>query len=274
MAATLAALASLVIACLAADKKPAVGQKSKAERPFTPGGEWRAGDMARPRPPVITPPTWGSDEQPAQPPSDAIVLFDGTSLAQWKREVKPGDPETSDTPKWKVEHGYVEIAPKTGTVRTREKFTGDYQLHVEWATPAVVSGSGQGRGNSGVFVGGFPEVQVLDSYENDTYPDGQAGALYSQHPPLVNASRPPGRWQTYDILFERARLDAQGTVTRPARLTVLHNGVVVHHAREFDTRAQSGDIALQDHNNPVRYRNLWLRPLNTDATGNVAPLKK
>ncbi|NBV24316.1 MAG: DUF1080 domain-containing protein [Proteobacteria bacterium] len=242
----------------------------KAE-PAAPGVKWKAGDMARPRPPVVTPPDWGSNDKPAVPPSDAIVLFDGTSLAKWKTDSKKPEAAADDAAKWKVENGYFEVVPHGGGIRTREKFTGDYQWHIEWATPAEVKGSSQGRGNSGVFIGGLPEVQVLDSYDNDTYPDGQASALYNRHPPYVNASRKPGQWQTYDIIVERAKVDAEGKVTQKARVTVLHNGLVSHHARELDTRAQDGDLALQDHGNPVRFRNIWLRKLNNDESANTPP---
>lgn len=247
---------------------PAADAKSERR---TPDGKWRPGDMARPRPPVVTPANWGSDEKPATPPSDALVLFDGTSLAKWKSDAKKADAPADDTAKWKVENGYFEIVPKTGGIRTREKFAGDHQWHIEWATPVEVKGNSQGRGNSGVFIGGLPEVQVLDSFDNDTYPDGQASALYNQHPPYVNASRKPGQWQTYDIIVERAKLDDKGQVTQKARLTVIHNGIIVHHARELETKVQEGDLSLQDHGNPVRFRNIWLRKLNNDGAANTPP---
>jgi hypothetical protein len=150
---------------------------------------------------------------------------------------------------------------------------GDIQLHVEFATPTKVAGDSQGRGNSGVYIAGVFEVQVLDSFENPTYPDGQAAALYGQFPPLVNASRKPGEWQSYDIAFKAPRFDASGQLTSPAIVTVLHNGVLVHNARAFWGPTQhrridpyqpsnaSGPIRLQDHGNPVRYRNIWVREL-------------
>jgi azurin len=237
------------------------------------GSQWKPHDLTRPRPRVMTPPGFTTQERAGAPPSDATVLFDGTSLAKWRRDVKTNEPAgADDAPKWKVENGYMEIVPKSGTIRTREKIAGDAQWHLEWATPSVVVGSGQGRGNSGIFIGGFPEVQVLDSYENDTYPDGQAAGLYGKHPPLVNASRKPGEWQTYDIIAERERRDASGKVVKRARLTVIHNGVVVQWAREFDAVTPEADLVLQDHNNPVRYRNIWVRPLNlTDSDGEGTP---
>ena len=232
----------------------------KKEQPLTPGGVYRAHDMQRPRPPVVVPTSFGTQDKAGTPPSDAIVLFDGKDLSKWKADPrKDSPPGAGDQPRWKIENGYAEIVPKAGGIRTREKFRGDYQLHIEWRTPDVVSGNGQGRGNSGLFIGGFPEIQVLDSFQNDTYPDGQAAGLYGHYPPMVNASRKPGEWQTYDVLFERAKPPAK------ARLTVIHNGVVVHYLREFDSSAQEGDIALQDHTNPVRYRNIWLRPLRVDS---------
>jgi len=242
-----------------------------------PGEKWKSHDMTRPRPRVMTPPGFSTPETAGRAPSDATVLFSGSDLAKWKRDVKKDEAsDTDDTPRWQVENGYFEIVPKGGTIRTREKIAGDTQWHLEWATPAEVKGNGQGRGNSGVFIGGFPEVQVLDSYENDTYPDGQAAGLYGKHPPLVNASRQPGQWQTYDIIVERQRKDASGAVVKKARLTVIHNGVVVQWAREFDSAAQEGDLSLQDHGNPVRYRNIWVRPLNLtdpDSEGTPPPAK-
>jgi hypothetical protein len=250
----------------------------KPEKPFTPGGKWRQGDMQRPRPRVVTPPTPSTQVEAGKPPSDAVSLFNGKDLANWKRDPRKEDaPGAADTALWKVTPEYVEIVPKSGSIRTRESFAGDMQIHVEWSAPAEVVGKSQGRGNSGFFVGGFPEIQVLDSYENDTYPDGQAAGLYNNYPPMVNASRKPGEWQTYDIIVERQRKDAEGRVTKKARLTVIHNGVVVQWGREFDSPAQSGDIGLQDHHNPVRYRNLWIRPINLtdpDSEGTPPPNAK
>ena len=235
--------------------------ESKKEKPFTPGGIYRQGDMQRPRPTVITPPNETTQAAPGQPPSDAIVLFDGKDLAKFKRLPHRGDSDPAEAPKWKIENGYAEIAPKSGTIETRDKF-GSSQFHIEWATPAEVKGSSQGRGNSGVLLSGWGEVQVLDSFGNDTYPDGQAAAIYSNYPPLVNASRKPGEWQSYDIICECAKLDAQGKVLQPARITVIHNGVIVHHAVERPFTGQEFGFGLQDHNNPVRYRNIWVRPLH------------
>jgi hypothetical protein len=232
---------------------------------LVPGQKWHVHDRNRPHPPVITPPM-PAREQPASPPSDAVVLFGGKHLDKWftrkKGKVLPAP--------WKVENGYAEV--RGGTIYTKEKF-GDCQLHVEWMAPTPPKGKAQGRGNSGVFFcDGKYEVQVLDSYNNKTYADGQAGAIYGQHPPLVNACRPPGQWQTYDIIWHAPRFK-EGKLERPATVTVFHNGVLVQdhwkvlgetfHKRPAAYRPHppEGSIVLQDHGNPIRFRNIWLRPL-------------
>jgi hypothetical protein len=214
---------------------------------------FKSHDMSRPRPVVI------DAGSPTVPPSDAISLFDGKSLSEWKRagKLKPGE---EDIPKWKIEAGVFEIVRGTGSIMTRKTF-GDAQIHLEWATPAVAVGKGQGRGNSGLHMGGFGEVQILDSFESDTYPDGQAAALYGRFPPLVNASRKPGEWQTYDIITRLPKLDDSGKVIKPGLITVLHNGIVVHHAVEFHGKIGPYALSLQDHGNPIRFRNFWLRLL-------------
>ncbi len=228
--------------------------------------KWKIHDPNRPLPLVIDPGTASTQDSPGRPPSDAVVLFDGKDLSQWVQK-KDGSPA-----KWKVENGYFEVVPKTGDLQTREAF-GDCQLHVEFAEPSPAKGEDQDRGNSGVFLQGLYETQVLDSYQNKTYADGQAAAIYGQYPPLVNASRPPGQWQTYDIIFHGPRFDASGKLTRPARETVFHNGVLVqdnveltgptgHHVRPpYKPGPDKLPLALQDHNHPVRYRNIWLREL-------------
>lgn len=223
--------------------------------------EWEVHSMDRPRPPVVDP---GPAGPPAPVPSDAVVLFDGTDLREWRGGEGPAG--------WRVEGGYVEVVGGSGSISTRRAF-GDIQLHVEWAAPAQIEGDGQGRGNSGVFLMGLYEIQVLDSYRNDTYPDGQAAALYGQEPPLVNASRPPGEWQTYDIVFRRPRFADDGSLVEPARATVFHNGVLVHNNVAFHGRTvhrqratyapheERLPLTLQDHGNPVRFRNIWVREL-------------
>jgi hypothetical protein len=226
---------------------------------------WPMHSMQRPKPRVIDP---GPYVAMVPPPADAVILFDGRSLDRWRSADQADRP-----PRWKVEQGWMEVAPGTGAIGTVETF-GDVQLHIEWMAPDPPRGSGQDRGNSGVFFMGQYEVQVLDSYRNDTYADGQAGALYGDHPPLVNASRPPGQWQTFDVVFRRPRFDPQGRVVRPARVTVLHNGVLVQDAMElsgptshqerrpYSAHPDALPITLQDHAHPVRFRNIWVRRLD------------
>ena len=197
----------------AAEKKHVTGY---TDTPLLPDGKWRVHDDNRPRPQVVKPGASFSHGAPA--PSDAIVLFDGTDLSKFKNQ-KAGKPV-----RWKVENGYMEVAPKSGTIQTRDEF-GDFQLHLEFATPGKAVSNSQGRGNSGVIIYGKYEVQVLDSYQNKSYADGQAGALYGQFPPLRNAAKAPGAWQSYDIIFESARWDG-GKLTKKANVTVIHNGVL------------------------------------------------
>jgi len=231
------------------------------DTPLIPGTQWHVHDGDRPQPRVITPGKHFSEMAAA--PSDAMVLFDGTDFSKWKGA--KGDVQ------WKIEDGYMETT-KTGVIRTKDEF-GDFQLHLEFATPSKVVGDGQGRGNNGVNIFGRYEIQVLDSYNNPTYPDGQASAIYGQSPPLVNASRPPGEWQTYDIVFEAPHWDAEGKLIKKASATVLHNGVLVHNRREilgntqhrampaYGKPQEKGFIELYEHGNPVRFRNIWIRPL-------------
>jgi hypothetical protein len=218
--------------------------------------------MDRPRPRVLDP---GPERAPVPPPPDAIVLFAGKDVTEWQSE--DGNPA-----KWIVRDGYIEVAPRSGALVTKRGF-GNLQLHLEWATPTPPSGEGQERGNSGVFLMTHYEIQVLDSYHNDTYADGQAAAVYGQTPPLVNASRPPGQWQTYDIVFHRPRFASDGSTRDSARVTVFHNGVLVQDNTIITGRTVHGSRAryaphpdrlpllLQDHGNPVRFRDVWVREL-------------
>jgi hypothetical protein len=226
--------------------------------------QWVQHDRNAPQPPVITPGEASTQDKAGKPPSDAIILFDGKDLAAWD-SLKGGPAQ------WKVEKGYFEVVPKTGDIRTKQAF-GDCQLHVEWASPNPPHGQDQDRGNSGVYLMSLFEVQVLDSYQNTTYPDGQAAGIYGNYAPLVNACRPPGQWQTYDIVFHGPRFDAAGKVVRRATFTVLHNGVLVqdHVAvigltdgehQPYKQTPTKLPLKLQDHNHPVRFRNIWIREL-------------
>jgi hypothetical protein len=235
------------------------------DTPIIPGQPWHVHDGERPQPRVVEPGSFSSDASAGKPPADAVVLFDGSSLAGWKA----GDGDAQ----WKLEGGWMEVVPGTGNIQTREHF-GDCQLHLEFSAPTVIKGEGQGRGNSGVFLMGLYEVQVLDNYENPTYPDGTVGGIYGQFPPLVNAIRQPGQWNVYDIMWRAPRFDGDNLVS-PAVISVLLNGVVLHHARELQGPTQHREIAsyhphsatgpleLQDHGDLVRFRNIWYRPIRS-----------
>jgi hypothetical protein len=227
-------------------------------------------------PKVVTPGTNGS------PPSDAVVLFDGKGLSEW------------DNQNWKVENG--EMVAARGDIRSKKSF-GDCQLHIEWSAPVPAKGEGQGRGNSGLFLMNTYEIQILDSYKNETYHDGQAGAIYKQTPPQVNAMRPPGEWNSYDIIWTAPRFNDDGSLKSPAYITAIHNGVLIlnHFELKGDTpftrppqykkHADRLPIRLQDHGNPVRFRNIWVReigaakgeqaepPFLRDGKGNKKPIK-
>ena len=242
-------LATLMCAAACAAQDHTLGYDNT---PTYPGMKWRVHDSSRPRPAMVTP-----GATPGAPPSDAVVLFDGKDLSKWNS-------------KWKLENGYVECIPHQGGMRTKDAF-GDIQLHLEWASPSIIEGKSQDRGNSGILLMGLYEVQVLDSWENPTYADGQAAAIYGQYPPLVNASRRPGEWQTYDIIFEAPKFDGEKLV-RPAYVTVLQNGILVQNHEEIKgttPHAQVGvykahgdqPLELQNHNTKVRYRNIWVRNL-------------
>ena len=235
-----------------------------SDTPMLPGGKWHVHDGSRPQPAIVTPGTFSTEQAPGAPPSDAIVLFNGADLSKWRDE--KGQPAA-----WKIESGAMVVAAGSGAIRTKDEF-GDCQLHVEWSSPSPPKGTGQDRGNSGVFLMSRYEIQLLDSYQNETYPDGQAAAIYGQFPPLVNASRKPGEWQVYDIVFTAPRFNG-AIVTAPATTTVFHNGVVVHNRTEligstvhralgkYEPHPPNGPIMLQDHAHPVRYRNIWIRAL-------------
>ncbi len=231
-----------------------------------PDPNWLDHDRNRPQPPVVAPATASTQEQAGKPPSDATVLFDGKDLSQWV--------SLDGTPtKWITGDGYMECVKGSGYIRTLQNF-GDCQLHIEWATPVPGQGEGQGRGNSGVFLGlDRYEIQVLDSYESKTYADGGAGSIYGQYPPLANVTRPPGQWQSYDIVYTAPRFDAEGKLLSPVRLTVFHNGVLIQNNVQltgptswlerapYQAHPEKQPISLQDHGNPVRFRNVWVREL-------------
>jgi hypothetical protein len=224
--------------CLSANAQAAENSKDTEPRVVTPG------------------------HHTSQAPSDATVLFDGKSLGNWEN-VKGG------AAKWDLKEGAM-IVNRSGGIRTKETF-GDVQLHIEWASPEVVKGDGQGRGNSGVYLQGRYEIQVLDSFQNKTYFNGQAGSFYGNNPPLVNASKKPGEWQTYDIIFIAPKPNSDGSGVIPGSFTVLHNGVLIQNhipiagkkttAAAYSGATATGPIVLQDHGNPVRFRNIWIRPL-------------
>lgn len=233
------------------------------DTPIIPGQIWKVHDKERPQPRVVTPPTPSTQAAPGTVPSDAVVLFDGKSLANWRGR--------NGAAQWKLENGYIEVVPGTGDIWTVEEF-GDCQLHVEWCEPTVIKGEGQGRGNSGVFLMGRYEIQVLDCYENPTYADGTTGAIYGQWPPLVNACRKPGEWQQYDIVWLAPRFEGHRLI-RPAYVTVFQNGIVIHHytmligptthraVEPYHPHPPVGPLKLQDHGDLVRFRNIWYRPL-------------
>ncbi len=232
------------------------------DTPRITGQQWRVHDADRPQPRIVTPGAAFSHGAPA--PSDAVVLFDGKDLSKW---TKGGGPAP-----WIVKDGYMQVLEKSGSIETKDQF-GSFQLHIEFATPNPPEGTSQERGNSGVFLHGIYELQVLDCYQNPTYADGTVGALYGQWPPLANAAKPSGQWQSYDIIFEAPKVEG-GKVVEPAYVTVILNGVVTQHRKAllgpvrhrevaaYDANTPTrGPIGLQDHGNPMRFRNIWLRPL-------------
>jgi Domain of Unknown Function (DUF1080) len=223
---------------------------------------WKIHDMSRPKPPVVEP---IAQSLPAPAPKGAIVLFKENDISHWKGTDSSGA-------KWKLEKDYMEIVPGTGAIESKESF-GDVFLHVEWASPDDTTRRGQDRGNSGIFFMGQYEMQVLDSYQADTYADGQAGAIYGQAPPRFNACKPRGQWNAYDISFRRPRFAEDGTVKSPARITVIHNGILIQDNEEYKgptswlkylpykAHADKLPVSLQEHNCKVRFRNIWALPL-------------
>lgn len=230
-----------------------VGSGLLAISPWASGDEYLSG-IKWETPTVVQP-----GKSPGEPPADAVVLFDGKNLSKWK-----------NSDKWQVVDG-VMVAGK-GDIVSIDEFS-DCQLHIEWSAPTPATGSGQGRGNSGVFFMNTYELQVLDSYENETYADGQAGAIYKQTPPLVNAMKAPGEWNIYDVIFVAPRFEEDGSLKSPASITAFHNGVVIlnhfnllgdtpfHRPPEYKKHSELGPIRIQDHGNPVRFRNIWVRSI-------------
>jgi hypothetical protein len=246
------------------------GDLGYRDTPVLPGQTWKVHDIDRPHPSVVTPGSFSTPERSAQPPSDAIVLFDGRDLSKWNWARRP--PAAGALPRgWRVENGVLEITGSGDTLVSKENF-GDVQFHIEWAAPAKNDRVGQWRANSGIIIMGRYEVQVLDSYDAATYPDGMAASLYGQWPPMVNALRPSGQWNVYDIIFEAPKFEA-GKLVKNAFATVLVNGVVVHHHKEFigqmahriykpyEAHGPEAPLMIQNHDVPVRYRSIWARRL-------------
>lgn len=253
--------ASLGGAALVAIAMGMAGDQPQVASIPTPSG-WRQHDMARPRPAVVEPANWSVG---APAPADAVVPFDGRDLSAWQSN--SGGPA-----EWTVSDGAFVVTPGKGAIRTKESF-GDAQIHLEWASPNPPRGRSQDRGNSGLFLMGAFELQVLDTYQAETYADGMAGAIYGQYPPLFNATRPPGEWQSYDVAFRAPRFSPSGALREPARITAFLNGVLVQdnetpvggtswlEAVAYEPGVTTGPIELQDHGHPVKFRNIWLRKL-------------
>jgi hypothetical protein len=263
---------SLAVAAAAASAfqtEPAPKKKvGYTDTPVLPGMKWRVHDPDRPQAPAVDPGTGSPGAQPGKPPSDAVVLFDGKDLSKWQTA-------EGKEPGWILKDGVLEVppprTPNGGDIVTKEPF-GDCQFHIEWAAPDPPQGDLMNRGNSGVYFFGRYEVQIFDSFGGGIYADGQAASVYGQYPPLVNASRKPGEWQVYDILFTAPRFK-DGQLVSPAFVTVLHNGVCVHNHLQimgstmhralpkYVPHEPAGPIRLQAHGNPVRFRSIWARPI-------------
>jgi hypothetical protein len=270
LAAPAAFIAGVIGVIVAADDKPSVPVKATVQGDLgyrdtkvLPGQKWKVHDIDRPRPAAVDAGTPSTQERAGRPPSDAVVLFDGKDTSKWQWPARG----------WKLENGYLEVTAKGPDLQTKDSY-GDMQLHVEWTVPPNPPRTGQGRGNSGIILMGRYEVQVLDSHDAATYADGQAASMYGQFPPLVNASRPPGQWQMYDIIFEAPKFDGSNMTKQPV-VTVLHNGVVVHNHqafigqmahrihKPFEAHGPEAPLVIQNHDVPVRYRSIWLRKLGS-----------
>jgi hypothetical protein len=237
-----------------------------ADTPIIPGQSWRVHDGDRPQPPVVSPGQQPGPDRPGTPPSDAVVLFDGSNLDSWVSARDGASPAA-----WTVANGIVQVEPGTGDIQTKANL-GDGQYHLEWAAPEKVEKHSQGRGNSGVFLMGLYELQVLDGFDNPTYADGITGAVYGQFPPLVNPCRQPGEWQSYDIIFTAPRFEGERLLS-PAYVTLIHNGVLTHYHKallgptqhkvntQYEPHPPELPLKLQDHDNLVCFRNIWYRPL-------------
>jgi hypothetical protein len=253
-------LASLPGPTFAQDMGPGI----LPDTPELPNVPYRVHDGTRPQPPMVAP---GASNLPLPPPADAIELLapDAPLSDHWEGT-------HGEAPEWEFADGVLTASPKPNPLRTKDEF-GDCQIHLEWRAPAGSKSNNQNGSNSGLFIMGRYEIQILSSFENRTYPDGQAGAIYGQTPPMVNASRAPGEWQSYDIAFTAPRFTADGRLESPACVTVIHNGAVIHHHREilgptkwktlpvYEAHPPTGPLHLQYHNDPVQFRNLWVRPL-------------
>lgn len=241
--------------------------KGYSDTPMIPGQSWRVHDIDRPMPPVVEPGSYSTQDSRGMPPSDATILFDGSSLAEWRNR-------QGNAAEWQLVDGHaMEVVPRTGDIHSAQEF-GSCQLHIEWSAPTEIYADSQGRGNSGVFLLGLYEIQVLDGYQNPTYADGVTAAIYGQYPPLVNACVPPGQWHVYDIVFESPSFDGEKLV-QPAYMTVFHNGVLVHLRQKMQgptmhralasyatPHGPKGPLVLQDHGDKVRFRNIWVRELS------------
>lgn len=248
--------------CVAYGQERGRGQRAeKKEYPTPPPMKPEMTEFWTPQPKIVTP---GPECADIGAPSDAIILLDKKDRSEWKHD-------NGELSKWDFDEGIMTVKPGTGQIRTIRNF-GDFQLHLEWRSPSEVKGQSQGRGNSGVFLQGIYEIQILDNYENETYANGQAGSIYKQSPPLVNPIRKPGEWNTYDIIYTAPRFSKDGNIHTHGRVTVLFNGVLVQNntliqgTTEFIGLPKAkphgdGPIILQDHGDKVSFRNIWIREL-------------